>query len=59
MKTTIYLIRHSIRFNNDYIEKYNTTQNKTIKNEKIVLYAWNEFILLKHDFDESIITLIL
>ena len=37
MNTTVYLIRHSIRFNNDYIEKYNTDQNKTIKNEKIVL----------------------
>ena len=37
MKTTIYLIRHSIRFNNNYIEQYNTCQNKTIKNEKIIL----------------------
>ena len=37
MKTTIYLIRHSIRFNNNYIDKYNTCQNKTIKNEKIIL----------------------
>ena len=37
MKTTIYLIRHSIRFNNNYINEYNTHQNETIKNEKIVL----------------------
>ena len=37
MNTTIYLIRHSIRFSNDLIETYNTSQNKTIKNEKIVL----------------------
>ena len=37
METTVYLIRHSIRFNKNYIEKYNTCQNKTIKNEKIIL----------------------
>ncbi len=35
--TTIYLIRHSIRFNTDYIERCNTSQNKTILNEKISL----------------------
>ena len=27
MNTTIYLIRHSIRFSNDLIETYNTDQN--------------------------------
>ena len=37
MKTTIYLIRHSVRFDNDYIEEYNTCQDKTIRSEKIVL----------------------
>ena len=37
MKTTVYLIRHSVRLNNDYIEQYNTSQNKTIKSEKIIL----------------------
>ena len=42
MNTTIYLIRHSIRFNNDLIETYNTSQNKTIKNEKIVLSVEGE-----------------
>ena len=42
MNTTVYLIRHSIRFNNDYIEEYNTTQNKTIRNEKIVLSVEGE-----------------
>ena len=42
MNTTVYLIRHSIRFNNDYIEEYNTAQNKTIRNEKIVLSVEGE-----------------
>lgn len=42
MNTTVYLIRHSIRFNNDYIEEYNTIQNKTIRNEKIVLSVEGE-----------------
>ena len=37
MNTTVYLIRHSIRMNKDYIETYNTSQDKTLKNEKIVL----------------------
>ena len=42
MNTTVYLIRHSIRFNNDFIEEYNTVQNKTIRNEKIVLSVEGE-----------------
>lgn len=42
MKTTIYLIRHSIRFSNNYIEQYNTQQNKTIKSEKIILSVEGE-----------------
>ena len=42
MNTTVYLIRHSIRMNKDYIDQYNTTQDKTIKNEKIVLSVEGE-----------------
>ena len=42
MNTTVYLIRHSVRFNNDYIEEYNTIQNRTIRNEKIVLSVEGE-----------------
>ena len=37
MNTTVYLIRHSIRFNEKDIEQYNTTQNKLLRNEKIIL----------------------
>lgn len=42
MKTTVYLIRHSIRFNSKNILQYNTIQNKTIKNEKIILSVEGE-----------------
>ena len=42
MNTIVYLIRHSIRFNKDYIEKYNTSQNTTIRNEKVVLSSQGE-----------------
>lgn len=42
MNTTVYLIRHSIRFNSDYIQDYNTSQNKTISNEKIILSCEGE-----------------
>ena len=42
MTTTVYLIRHSIRMNKEYIETYNTSQDKTIKNEKIVLSVEGE-----------------
>lgn len=36
--TTVYLIRHSVRYNiGDIIQDYNTTQDKTLKNEKIIL----------------------
>ena len=42
MNTIVYLIRHSIRFNKDYIEKYNTSQNTTIRNEKVVLSVEGE-----------------
>ena len=41
-KTTIYLIRHSIRFHNNNILKYNTTQNRIIKYEKIILSTEGE-----------------
>ena len=37
MNTTIYLIRHSVRLNKNFIDKFHTTQNKTILNEKICL----------------------
>ena len=42
MNTIVYLIRHSIRFNKDYIEQYNTSQNTTIRNEKVVLSVEGE-----------------
>ena len=42
MNTIVYLIRHSIRFNKDYIEQYNTYQNTTIRNEKVVLSSQGE-----------------
>lgn len=37
IKTTIYLIRHSVRFNNKNILIYNTNQNKLLKSEKVIL----------------------
>lgn len=40
--TTVYLIRHSVRFNSDNIESYNTQQNKLLLNEKIVLSVEGE-----------------
>ena len=40
--TTIYLIRHSVRLKKDFIEEYNTTQEKIIKEEKIVLSSLGE-----------------
>ena len=42
IKTTVYLVRHSIRFNSKNILQYNTIQNKTIKNEKIILSVEGE-----------------
>ena len=42
IKTTIYLIRHSVRFDSNKILQYNTNQNKTIKNEKIILSVEGE-----------------
>ena len=37
IETTVYLIRHSVRFNSNKILQYNTNQNNTLKNEKIIL----------------------
>ena len=42
MTTTVYLIRHSVRFNNNNILQYNTNQNNTIKNEKVILSVEGE-----------------
>lgn len=42
IKTTVYLVRHSIRFNSNNILQYNTNQNKTLKNEKIILSVEGE-----------------
>lgn len=42
MNTTVYLIRHSVRFNNKNILTYNTNQNKIIRNEKVILSAEGE-----------------
>ena len=42
IKTTVYLIRHSVRFDSKKILQYNTNQNKTIKNEKIILSVEGE-----------------
>ena len=43
METVVYLIRHSVRFNNkNLIEKYNTNQNELIKYEKIILSVTGE-----------------
>ena len=42
IKTIVYLIRHSVRFNSNNIVQYNTNQNKTLKNEKIILSVEGE-----------------
>lgn len=43
MKTTVYLIRHSVRFNNkEMIESYKTSQSDLLKNEKIILSVTGE-----------------
>ncbi len=41
-ETTVYLIRHSVRFNSSRIENNNSNQNNVIKNEKIVLSCEGE-----------------
>lgn len=40
--TTIYLIRHSVRFEKSNIESYNTEQSNLLKNEKIILSVEGE-----------------
>ena len=40
--TIVYLIRHSVRFNGQKIEKYNSDQNQIIKNEKVILSVEGE-----------------
>lgn len=43
MKTVVYLIRHSVKFNNtEMIESYKTSQSELIKSEKIVLSVTGE-----------------
>ena len=42
MNTTVYLIRHSVRFNTDLVESYHSDQSNTIKNEKIPLSILGE-----------------
>ncbi len=42
METTIYLIRHSVRFNNDDIASYNTKQEYLLRNEKVILSVEGE-----------------
>ena len=42
MNTTVYLIRHSIRFSMNDIDIYNTTQSNIIKNEKVILSVEGE-----------------
>ena len=42
MNTIVYLIRHSIRFNEKNIDNYNTSQNKLLRNEKIILSVEGE-----------------
>ena len=40
--TTIYLIRHSIRFDQSVIEEYKTSQSELLKSEKIILSVEGE-----------------
>lgn len=40
--TTLYLIRHSVRMPLNKIEKYNTTQDKLILNEKNSIKYWKK-----------------
>lgn len=42
METTIYLIRHSLKFDSHLIEKYNTIENNIKRSEKIVLSVEGE-----------------
>ena len=42
MNTTIYLIRHSIRFKDSDIEEYNTSQGELLRSEKSILSVEGE-----------------
>ena len=42
MNTIVYLIRHSAKLKNDYIEEYNSSQSNTIRDEKIILSSEGE-----------------
>lgn len=42
LKTTVYLIRHSVRFSSKNILQYNTTQSNLIRNEKVILNVEGE-----------------
>ncbi len=43
MKTTVYLIRHSVRINTkDVIESWKTSQDKVLRSEKIILSVTGE-----------------
>ena len=43
MKTTVYLIRHSVRINTkNLIESWKTSQDKIVKSEKIILSVTGE-----------------
>ena len=48
--TTLYLIRHSIRFSNSDILEFKTTQPPLIQSEKVIAYAHFKLlsICLKH-----------
>ena len=42
LKTTVYLIRHSVRFSSKNILQYNTAQSNLIRNEKVILNVEGE-----------------
>lgn len=42
MNTTVYLIRHSLKFSSKNIEIYNTTQSELLKSEKVILSVEGE-----------------
>ena len=42
VNTTVYMIRHSLKFSSSNIETYNTTQNDVLKSEKVVLSVEGE-----------------
>ena len=42
MNTIVYLIRHSVKLKNNYIEEYNSSQSNTVRDEKIILSSEGE-----------------